>query len=378
LESLAANNLVLHETRFGMLETIRELASERLAESGEEAAIRNAHARAYLALVEEGGPNRRGDDRAAWLARVGAERENLRAALAWGGDAETSLRVAAAMAPFWVAHGLIDEGKRSLAAVLDRAREPSLGRTRALAADGLLRLLDGDLEGGEAACRASVAVPQPGEEWYRAVALNVLGTVARYRRRWDEARRLYDGALALATAHDLWWPAVLAHANLGELAVLQDRPAEAVDRHEQSVAMAREGGDEWMLAACLTNTGRAVRQVGLPDRASALQAEALRRFAALENAWGIAASVAAFAALAADRGRHVRAARLYGAEEAIRERARLSLWPTIQAEHEAGVRATVSALGDAAWERARSQGRGLTQSEAIAEALALRPSLASG
>jgi hypothetical protein len=68
---------------------------------------------------------------------------------------------------------------------------------------------------------------------------------------------------------------VLAHANLGELSVLQDRPAEAVERHEQAVAMAREGGDAWMLATCLTNTGRAVRQVGLLDRASALQWDAL-------------------------------------------------------------------------------------------------------
>jgi predicted ATPase/DNA-binding SARP family transcriptional activator len=136
LRSLAANNLVLHDTdeRFGMLETIRELASERLADSGEEAAIRAAHARAYLEVVEEGGPNRRGAERAAWLDRVGRERENLRAALAWAGtegEVETSLRLAAGMAPFWVAHGLIDEGKRSLATTLARARDPSLGRARA-------------------------------------------------------------------------------------------------------------------------------------------------------------------------------------------------------------------------------------------------------
>ena len=128
LQSLAEKNLVLPEAdgRFGMLETIRELAGERLAAGGEEPAIRGAHARWYLAMAEEGGPNRRGAERAAWLDRVGRERENLRAALAWagaGGDVETGLRLAAGLAPFWIAHGLIDEGRRSLAAVLaDRAR----------------------------------------------------------------------------------------------------------------------------------------------------------------------------------------------------------------------------------------------------------------
>jgi hypothetical protein len=126
-----------------------------------------------------------------------------------------------------------------------------------------------------------------------------------------------------------------------------------------------------MAAAGLMNTGRAVRQMGDLDRAGALQAEALRSFVALENAWGVAVCLDAFATLAADRGHHFQAARLYGAEEAVRERARIAPWPTIRAEHEAGVRATASALGEAAWARARSQGRALNQDEAIAEARGL-------
>ena len=175
------------------------------------------------------------------------------------------------------------------------------------------------------------------EAWYRALSLNVCGTVARYRGRWEETRRLYGEALALATAADLWWPAALVHANLGFLAWLEDRDAEAIDRHEQAGRIAREGGDTWMAAMCLMNAGRGAQRLGDFQRAGALHAEALRSFVALDNAWGVAACVDAFATLAADRGHHVRAARLYGAEEAIRERARVALWPTIQAEHEAGI-----------------------------------------
>ena len=70
------------------------------------------------------------------------------------------------------------------------------------------------------------------------------------------------------------------------------------------------------------------------------------------------------------------AARLFGAEEAIRERARIAPWPTIRAEHEAGMHATASALGDDAWARARAQGRTLSPEEAVAEAL--RPPIATG
>jgi predicted ATPase/DNA-binding SARP family transcriptional activator len=329
LRSLAEKNLVVSEPdgRFGMLETIRELAGELLAAAGDEPAVRGAHAAWYLALAEAGGPGRRGAERAAWLDRVARERENMRGALAWAGDAETGLRLAAGLAPFWVAHGLLDEGKRSLATALAGPREPSLGRTRALSVAGLLRLLEGDVEGSEDACRESLTPARPGEEWYRAVTLNVLGTVARYRDRGADARRFYDEAVALATAEDLWWPAALAQGNLGVLAGLEGRQAEALERHEQSVGIAREGGDEWMAATCLMNVGRAARRLGDLDRASAVHAEALRSFVALDNAWGVAACVDAFAALAVDRGHHVRAARLYGAEEAIRERARLPSGP---------------------------------------------------
>ena len=136
-----------------------------------------------------------------------------------------------------------------------------------------------------------------------------------------------------------------------------------------------------MVAACLTHAGLAVRQLGDLERASALQAEALRSFVVLENAWGIAVCVGALATLAGDRGHHVLAARLYGAEEAIRERDRIALWPTIHAEREAGMQATASALGEAAWAGARAQGRMLTQTEAIAEARAsagLRAAIATG
>jgi hypothetical protein len=71
------------EPRFGMLETIREFAEERLGSSGEEAVLRLAHTRCMAALIEEIGPRLAGPEQVLWTARIANEWENVRAALAW-------------------------------------------------------------------------------------------------------------------------------------------------------------------------------------------------------------------------------------------------------------------------------------------------------
>ena len=86
------------EPRFGMLETIREYALERLAERGDGKAVRRRHAGFYLTLAEEAEPALLGPQQLSWLERLDAERDNLRAALSWAtesGEAEVGLRIGA-------------------------------------------------------------------------------------------------------------------------------------------------------------------------------------------------------------------------------------------------------------------------------------------
>ena len=374
LQSLAEKNLVLPEAeaRFGMLETIRELAGERLAAGGEEPAIRDAHARWYLTMAEAGGPNRRGAERAAWLDRVGRERENLRAALAWsgaGGDVETGLRLAAGLAPFWIAHGLIDEGKRSLATVLADAREPSPGRARALSVAGVLRMLDGDVEAGRA------RLPREPDALVRAARSGTAPSPQRARYRGPLPRRAGGGAtpatseaLALATTVDLWWPAALVQANLGVLAGLEGRHAEAVERHEQAVRVAREGATRgWRPPAR--------RTPGVPsgDWATSIGRAPCRprRFAASSRSRTPGASPSAstrsppwprMAGTTSGRPASTGPKRRSGNGPGSRSGPRSAQTTRPACE------ATASALGEAAWARARAEGRALTQDEAIAEA----------
>jgi predicted ATPase/DNA-binding XRE family transcriptional regulator len=131
-DALAGKSLVTAEldedgTRYRLLETIRQYAAARLAKAGDPEAIRQRHARAYLHLA----------DRERDPAVLVRDLDNFRAALEWavpGGD-ESGPQLAAALGDFWLARGLLQEGRLWLERVL--AGPVADQRLRA----GLLRVL---------------------------------------------------------------------------------------------------------------------------------------------------------------------------------------------------------------------------------------------
>ncbi|MFI5838148.1 ATP-binding protein [Catenuloplanes sp. NPDC051500] len=96
------------EPRYRMLDTIAAYAAERLAESGDGPATRVAHARHFLALAEEAEPHLRRAEQLVWLARLHGAHDDLLAALRFAadaGDADTAVRLTAALAMFWIVTG---------------------------------------------------------------------------------------------------------------------------------------------------------------------------------------------------------------------------------------------------------------------------------
>jgi len=102
--------------RFWLLESLRAYGAERLADAGEAEAVAARHTAWCLGLAGTGG---QGNDE-AWLERVRADYDNLRAALdraLAAPDPDTALRLAGALAWYWAADHH-DEGRRRIEAAL--------------------------------------------------------------------------------------------------------------------------------------------------------------------------------------------------------------------------------------------------------------------
>jgi tetratricopeptide (TPR) repeat protein len=393
-----------------MLETIREYAAERLRESGEEAAARNAHLACFLRLAQEAGPSLRGPAAEAASARLDTEIGNLRGALAWAQSEATPLemcaRFVAALWPYWERHGSLFEGCALVQAALDRCEgresteraellrgaaalalvfhaEPYRVMARALPALDDSALWDSDHESGATATleqareRASAVLEQALAIQRRleqrpdmVVTLCCLRLLAE--QRGDEARVLSHLQEAVAIARELGNRLYLG-ITLNEWGcVLYQRGAyeEARPVLTEALALFRQPGGEYGIGFGCNNLGLALSRLGDQARAGELHREALEYYLRTQHPngkknWdGIVWSLEGLARCGMRREEAQHAARLLGAASRLREDPD---YPMHQWEE--AIAAVRAVLGEEAFSRAFEAGRALSCEQAITHAL---------
>jgi len=100
------------DTRYRLLETIRQYARDKLLEAGESAQMRNAHLAFFVEFAQAVEPKIDNLDALDWVIRLEAEYDNFRTALEWGlqNDVLAVLKVVIALMPFWIRRGHEAEG----------------------------------------------------------------------------------------------------------------------------------------------------------------------------------------------------------------------------------------------------------------------------
>lgn len=309
------------EYRFSMLETIREYASERLAESPALAGeIARAHCERYLGLAEEFAP-RVFFDREL-LARLDAEHTNLRAALVWaqGHDGELYLRLGVALWRFWYLRGFLHEGRAHLEAALEAAATTDGGAEVADArrAAAILAVESHDFDAGAAhASRALEAYRALRDERGVLSTLTVLGNGALLSGATQDARRFFEESRASAERLDLPEDVAVALQNLAVVALGEGDCAEARDLVRRSLAIHRERGRTEALTNALITLARAEWGLGHLSAARTAATEALELARGLGFREGMRNCLLHLAAVERAEGSPLRAAELLGGADAV-------------------------------------------------------------
>ncbi len=367
------------ETRYRLLETVRQYAVERVSESGESEGLRAAHRDFYLALAEQAEPHYTRPEQGEWLARMEVEHDNLRAALDWcaqdADGVEAGLRLSGVLWRFWHTFGHLREGREQLARALARADDDVRTPARAKALNGcaLLNWLQGDAETARMLYEKSVGIGRELEDRVSiAASLIGLGLVMLDRADLAGAQSLFGETCTLCAEIGDRWGLAMSLNNLGLVASAHGEMERARTLHEASLAVRREMQDQWGLAMSLSNLGTLAAQEGNYSRARALLAESLTIRRALRDRAGIAYSFEGLAALAARAGDLDRAVCILGAEEALSETMGASLAASVDAEHGRVLAEIGEAAAKPEYRAAWQRGRAMTLDQAIDFALAER------
>jgi len=264
------------ETRYRMLETIRQYAREKLAESGESDVVCGQHLDFFLSIALRFEQEVHGPQALSFVKRVNTEQDNLREAMNWAGEsgqAQSGLRLGFALHYYWLTYGYWSLGRESLERLLpcSEASEPSIVRADALNLAGDLAMQQGDLKAAWAFLEESKAIGQalgeagkPSLGWARAL----LGQSWMDHDTAMAQRELDESIILLRAAGETWRFAVALNFR-GDLAESQGDLVQARQLYSESLVILRNMGDTWTGATATIGLGRIFYDLGEYTNATA-------------------------------------------------------------------------------------------------------------
>ena len=308
-----------NETRYYLLETIREYALEKLKKSDEMMSLCLRHLTFFAEMVAEAEGNFKGALQAGWYYRLDREVDNLRAALTWfegTNYAEIRLRFAAGLWRYWKSRGQSSEGRRHLQRTLEGLPPGPARQTaacaRALTAVGSLAYYEGDFSYSEQSRKDALAIFQNlGDHVGIADCLNGLGNIAISQGNYDAARRFYEESLTLRRDLGDAWGVARLLGNLGLLAYFQMDYAQAYSLHSESLTLFRELRDDEGIANELVNLGDVALHQAELSSALAFYTESAATSGGLKDQWGFAYAIMGIANVALEQGDVSKASSLY-------------------------------------------------------------------
>ena len=376
LERLINKSIVImdetpYETRYHMLETMRQYATEKLVEADTR---REGHASYFLNLAETVEPYLEKPEPASWLDKLESEHNNFRAALRWAREqkrAELGLQLVSALYLFWLMRGYLSEGLAQIEDFLSLSDRMINVATRAEALDhaGMLARYQGNLKRAHELIAESLALRrESGERHGMADSLSNLGFVVLHEGDFPQARQLYSEALLLHRELDNQQGIADSLSHLGLMAFYEGDYESAQAMDESSLAIWRRLGDEQGISWGLQSLGNVKLHQGRYTEARDLFKESLAISTGIKFKWGIAFSLEGLACVAACTGQAERALLLAGGASNIRQEIGVPLGLEAQADFGRTLAPARTLLGEEAAEKIRTKGLNLPVEQIVAEA----------
>jgi tetratricopeptide (TPR) repeat protein len=300
--------------RYRMLETLRQYARARLAESEEVTAMRRRHAQYFRALAEEAEPHLRGTEEDYWFDRLDEELDNFRQAMGWAvdaGEGELAQATAGALYRYFMYRFRSVEGREWAEAAVVASDQPSEARAKALLAAGTLAQISLDYETSMKHLDQAIDLARSSKaDDILSAALNNRANVSEATGMFEEAERLWMEDLDLSRRLGWKGGVTVALTNLSGSALNRGDYDLAIARASESVDAARDLESERMVHQARATLFAALRRAGEAGEAAEVLGEMIER----EEQRGFSSfpgqTFAFGAVLAMDRGEFDRAADL--------------------------------------------------------------------
>ena len=373
--SLVEKSILLLEQgnapRYRLLDTIRDYGAEQLQAVTETTDLRRQHCEYYRRLIGTAEREWLTESQVTWLDRLRTEHANIRAALEYCfervGETDTGLEMAGRLWTYWIAAGLLAEGRLWLEKGLSQPGcADSPARARALWVVSYVTACQGDLETAQRWLQEGRRVAEAVQDNCANAYLTLsAGLIAIFRGDTEEARVLL--AEAMERHRELGETTGLVDAQflLGSLASVSGNVDSALELVRGTLAMCERFGERWWRVWAQRNLAVALWRSGDRQTSAEVVVQALKDCTELNEQLCGALCLEVCAWSAAASGSHRRAAILFGATQAVWDALSATPFWQLPGEDAKWERVIRQTLGDAEFEDAFGQGLQATVEEAL-------------
>lgn len=412
------------ETRYRLLETVRQYARDKLLEAGQSEQARNRHLDYYVQLTESAELELYGGNSLSWVNRLEAEYDNLRAAIEWGMEKSVIavLRMAGALPYFWFRRGYESEGRKWIDEAIERMNalpkaegEAARKRTAILAkawqSVSLLAFSQGDMANAiVASAKCAALARQIGDKRILATVLTFEAASRMMSANFENIDALMQETLNIARESGdpiaLGW----AFGMLGSRMLMVGRDLETAKEYTSKslellkdntnifghtmvlfamgmgarfrgsfeearlqftplLPIFRDMGDYHRTNMIHSEMAHMERLEGHFEKAEQMYRDTILEWQRLGHRAAAANQLECFAFIAKTHEQAERAAKLFGAAEALRDKINIPMTGLEQTEYEKQVADLRAGMSEDEFGKAWSEGRALTMEQAIEFAL---------